>query len=214
MRCVDVDPKDVLENRFTSEDVKFYLCNLGPAVFFLVLVSALAVVMSFTGGRNVGRGVLLILMTVLLLIGCASRLISIRVKSNKRLKESVDKFGRDILEMDLRNPNNEVYMLHPDKYETYVIVSSRYLYFAKESVFALDDIKEAYIDLNDMAGQNKAGSGNQRPYDHNNKSARETTRFCKPAYITTMDGQKKRCLVALEEDQMRQLDEFLITLGK
>lgn len=214
MKYVNVDPDQILENRFTSEDLKFYLRSLVPAVGILLIMLVMTVFLGYLQGEVSVRMITMVIMILILFGGCAYKIISTRVKNNKRLKAIVDKFGRDNLAMDLRDPNNEVYMLHPEKYETYIIVSSRYLYFAKEAVFALDDIKQAYIEFNDSTHQNKAGDSNIRPYDHSRKDVKETVRFIKPAYITTMDGKTDRRLVALEQDQMYQLNEFFATLSK
>jgi len=214
MKYVNVDPDQILENRFTSEDLKFYLRSLVPAVGILLIMLIMTVFLGYLQGEVSVRMITMVIMILILFGGCAYKIISTRVNNNKRLKAIVDKFGRDNLAMDLRDPNNEVYMLHPEKYETYIIVSSRYLYFAKEAVFALDDIKQAYIEFNDSTHQNKAGDSNIRPYDHSRKDVKETVRFIKPAYITTMDGKTDRRLVALEQDQMYQLNEFFATLSK
>ena len=214
MKYVNVDPDQILENRFTSEDLKFYLRSLLPAVGILLIMLVMTVFLGYLQGEVSVRMITMVIMILILFGGCAYKIISTRVNNNKRLKAIVDKFGRDNLAMDLRDPNNEVYMLHPEKYETYIIVSSRYLYFAKEAVFALDDIKQAYIEFNDSTHQNKAGDSNIRPYDHSRKDVKETVRFIKPAYITTMDGKTDRRLVALEQDQMYQLSELFATLSK
>jgi len=214
MKYVNVDPDQILENRFTSEDLKFYLRSLVPAVGILLIMLIMTVFLGYLQGEVSVRMITMVIMILILFGGCAYKIISTRVNNNKRLKAIVDKFGRDNLAMDLRDPNNEVYMLHPEKYETYIIVSSRYLYFAKEAVFALDDIKQAYIEFNDSTHQNKAGDSNIRPYDHSRKDVKETVRFIKPAYITTMDGKTDRRLVALEQDQMYQLSELFATLSK
>lgn len=214
MKYVNVDPDQILENRFTSEDLKFYLRSLVPAVGILLIMLVMTVFLGYLQGEVSVRMITMCILILIMFGVCAYIIISTRVKNNERLKAIVDKFGRDNLAMDLRDPNNEVYMLHPEKYETYIIVSSRYLYFAKEAVFALDDIKQAYIEFNDSTHQNKAGDSNIRPYDHSRKDVKETVRFIKPAYITTMDGKTDRRLVALEQDQMYQLNEFFATLSK
>ncbi len=211
---VNVDPKEILENRFTWEDAKFYLRSVGPGFAVMLLLSVMFFALGAMSGRPLHSTLSLGSSGLIILALCVAKLVSTRVKTNKKMKTMVDKYGRGVLETDLRDLNNAVYMLHPEKYETYVIVSSRYLYFAKEAVFALDDITEAYIDLCDESHQMRAKESNVRPYDHSIKNVRETIRFCMPAYITTKDGQTHRLLVALDRVQMYELNEFLATLNK
>lgn len=215
MKGVYIDPKEILENNFTSEDIKFYLRSLGPATCGMLLIAIFSVVFTYIKADGDISGAMGMVAFVVLILGaCGVKLYSTRSKGNKRLKAMIDKYGRENLNMDLRDPYNEVFMLHPEKLETYVIVSSRYLYFSREGVFALDDIQQAYIEMYDNTSQNKAGESNVRPYDHSNKNVRETVRFCKPAYVITKQGQSERFLVALEQDQLNQLSELFATLGR
>ena len=214
MRYTDIDPKDILENRFEIEDLKFYLRHLGLPAAIIVLMPVMIIAMCVAVGVNVISVLPMIaIMPLIILVLCAAMIYSTRSGGNKRLKSTVEKYGRDNLEMDLRDPRNEVFMLHPDKLETYVIVSSRYVYFSKMAVFAIDDIKEAYIDLNDMTSQVKSHDNDVRPYDPKKKNVSETMRFCKPVYISTKDGHKERLLVGLDREQMDELNSILRSIN-
>lgn len=213
MRYTDIDPKDILENRFEIADLKFYLRHLGLAFAILVIMPVMFIALSVVVGRNVIQVLPVAIMPLMIFVLCAAMIYSTRSKSNQRLKSTVEKYGRDNLAMDLRDPDNEVFMLHPDKLETYVIVSSRYVYFSKMAVFALNDIKDAYIDLNDMTSQMKSHDNDVRPYDPKKKNVSETMRFCKPAYITTKDGHTERLLVGLDREQMDRLNSILRSIN-
>ncbi len=214
MKGVSYDHKQILENKFEKSDAVFYLKNLGLPFLIQFILIGLIISRMVRGGMNPIRGLVLVVPCLFIIIGCAGYLVYKRVSVNRGMKEDIEHIGLSNIQMDLNDPENEVFYLHPDRYETYTVISSRYIYFSKEAIYPINEIKNIYIDVADMSCQIKAGGNANQPFDPNSHSARDLIRFCKPAYITTIDGKTERKLISLYPEDMNTVNEIFRSISE
>ncbi len=208
MKGVSYDHKQILENKFEKSDAVFYLKNLGLPFLIQFILIGLIISRMVRGGMNPIRGLILVVPCLFIIIGCAGYLVYKRVSVNRGMKEDIEHIGLSNLLMDLNDPENEVFYLHPDRYETYTVISSRYIYFSKEAVYPVNEIKKIYIDVHDMSCQIKAGGTPHDTFDPKSDNPRNLIKFCKPAYITTKDGKTERKLISLYPEDMDKVNEI------
>ena len=214
MKGVSYDHKQILENKFEKSDAVFYLKNLGLPFLIQFILIGLIISRMVRGGMNPIRGLILVVPCLFIIIGCAGYLVYKRVSVNRGMKEDIEHIGLSNIQMDLNDPENEVFYLHPDRYETYTVISSRYIYFSKEAIYPINEIKNIYIDVADMSCQIKSGGNANQPFDPNSHSARDLIRFCKPAYITTIDGKTERKLISLYPEDMNTVNEIFRSISE
>lgn len=208
MKNVTFDPKELIATRFDKDDAVFYLKNLGLPFGVQIVFIIYTIMMMSIGRMSVVKGVIYLAVIVMLLVFCIGYLVYKRLSAQKVLKGCIDKIGMNIILADLQDKDNEVFFLHPDRYDTYIVISSRYVYFSREAIYPINEIKKIYIDINDNSCQIKAGPYGNKPFDPKDSSARNVIRFCKPAYVTTVSGTTDRWLAALTSEDMQTVNEM------
>lgn len=208
MKGVSYDHKQILENKLEKSDIIFYLKNFGPLFLVQFVFLGYMIVRIATGSADPLLGLFFIAFVLVVIFGCIGYLVYKRLSVNRGMKEDIEHIGLSNLLMDLNDPENEVFYLHPDRYETYTVISSRYIYFSKEAVYPVNEIKKIYIDVHDMSCQIKAGGTPHDTFDPKSDNPRNLIKFCKPAYITTKDGKTERKLISLYPEDMDTVNEI------
>ena len=214
MKNVTYDHNQILENKFEKSDAIFYLRNLGVPFFIQFILIGLIISNMVRSGINPIRGMIVVIPCLLIAFGCFGFLVYKRVSTNRGMKEAIERIGLSNIQMDLNDPENEVFYLHPDRYETYTVISSRYVYFSKEAIYPINEIKNIYIDVKDMSCQIKSGATANETFDPKSNSARNIVKFCKPAYITTIDGKTDRKLIALYPEDLNTVNDIFRSISE
>lgn len=128
-----------------------------------------------------------------------------------RYRKDIEKYGAQVLTNDLLKPDNDVFYLNGKKHETYVIISDAFLYLSHTRIFPLSEILTVNINPADapLATTPLIDFSFDKPYNPNSKNPREMARFMKRATIEFRNGRKEKCLLALEEYQLRELFQVL-----
>ena len=208
MRNVSYDPQELIATRFDKDDAVFYLKNLGLPLGIQIVFIVFTIAMMSVGRMNVVKGAMYITFFVMIIVFCVGYLVYKRLSSHKVLNDCVEKIGKSNILADLQDPDNDVFFLHQDRFDTYIVVSSRYVYFSREAIYPIDEIKRIYIDVNDNSCQIKAGSYGNRPFDPKDTDVRNVIRFCKPVYVTAAGGKTDRWLAALNPEDRQTLNEI------
>ncbi|SCW43356.1 hypothetical protein SAMN02910456_01098 [Ruminococcaceae bacterium YRB3002] len=202
-----VDPsRKVIDNRWDSNDTKFmvkmflprFLMGFIPALLFYLMcrIKSVPVILTVVGT------LMFLMFHLLVFTGCMIYLIYRSSTVRKTFNAYVDRFGRAELEAELMSENCRTFMIHPDKTETYVVITERFLIFSREHIFALDEIGDYRID--------QAARGDTvRPYDPKIKKINEHMRFVRKITIALKNGKTVQCNIALENDQLREFDNAL-----
>ena len=213
MKGVSYDHNQILENKFEKSDITFYLKNLGLPILIQLIMMGFLVFCMVIGRINVLKGILYLVVLTSFVVLMIGYLLYKRMTVNKGMKEDIDHIGKDNVLVDLNDFNNDVFFLHPDRYDTYIVISSRNVYFSRVAIYPINEIKKIYIDFDDMSYQMRAGGNTNKPFDPNNLSAGNVLRFCKPVYVTKTDGKTERRLIALSPEDMATVDGIFRTLG-
>lgn len=214
MTGVSYDYQQILENKFEKGDVLFYLRTFAPIIFFQLIMIGMIIYIFARGSVSGAHTLLYLFAFVMCDVVLFMILISKRKQGNTRLNSDIAKFGKDNLLADLNDPYNEVFCLHKDRYDTYIVISSKYVYFSKTAIYPIDQIKKIYIDINDNSYQIKAGGGPTKEFDPNNLSARNVVRFCKPVYITMADGIQERRIIGLFPEDLERVNTLFQSMGE
>ena len=201
-----VDPQKVIVNEWDREDVMFLVKNFLPR---LLMGMALPVLFYFMSSATTFPQSVRIIIALLFggayLLLFAVCMVFLIVRSNnarKRFNGMVERCGADQLKEELKDDDCRTFMLHPDKPETYVVLTKNFLIFSRENVFRLDEIKQYEIDKNTRGDTAK-------PYDPSNKKLQEQLRFVRALYITLNNGERIKCNAGLESDELRELNNAL-----
>ena len=208
------DHKQILENKMEKGDVLFYLRTFAPVIFFQLIMIGMIIYIFVKGSVSGAHTLLYLFAFVMCDVVLFMILISKRKQGNSRLQSDIDRFGMDNLMEDLRDLNNEVFCLHKDRYDTYIVISSKYVYFSKTAIYPIDQIKKIYIDINDNSYQLKAGGGPTQKFDPKSLSARNVIRFCKPVYITMADGTQERRIIGLFPEDLERVNALFQSMGE
>ena len=206
MTVQPVEPSKILDMKFDKEDVVFYVVNFLP---FLILMVALPVI--FTVSRiiipgndtnsMIKHGVLMLICNLIIfaISIVASRVIAIIGK--RKYNGYVKKYGYENLEAQLKEINNTVFYIHPEKYESYVIITREYLVFSRTMIIRLNEIRQIRF--------SRISKGDtKRPYQYSKRAA-EITRFIRKVYIVNEHGLEENYPVALSDEEYYALVNFL-----
>ena len=197
-----VDADKILAYRFNREDLVFYLKNFGPmAIINFVIMPVLFLVMAISRGYSVMKIVLLeagcLMVTVLIYACCMVYMYSVSSGIRKKYKAMIERYGEAALRQELNANDNMVFMLHPDKYETYIIITQNFFIVSREFIMRLDEIASISVDMSSARGDTT------RAFDPKRSSPRELTRFVKDIHIVTKRGTKIKQRVALDNDELQ-----------
>ena len=202
-----VEPSKVLDLKFDKEDVIFYVRNYLPFLLLMVGLSILFVVSHIFNPeedktRLILSGVSLLGFNLLFLVAAitASRIIA--AKGKKKYETFINKYGYDNLAAQLKDPENTVFYIHPEKYESYVIVTKEYLFLSRTMMIRLNEIRQMRFDR-------IARGDTSRPF-RNNKMASEITRFIRKVYIVDSQNKEDNFPIALSDDEYFALVNFLV----
>jgi len=212
MKNIPVNPADILAYKIDRQDVKTFAKNyakwLGMYLVFLFMYVITTRTVKDTSFLSLPT--LFLISMTLLFGGCFIYYGRVIYTGRARYRKDIEKYGAQVLTKDLSNPDNEVFYLNKNKYETYIVVSDVFLYFSHTRIFSWDEISKIYINPEEIHNLNKmdlnfSNNGGSEPYNPNSKNPKEMVRFLKHAGIVLKNGKKEECLMALEEDQLKAL---------
>ncbi len=216
MKNIPVNPADILAYKIDREDVKRFAANYAKwlgmylvVLFMYVMTTRTVKDTSFLSLLN-----LYFVFVTLLFLGCFFYYGRVIYKVRTRYRKDIEKYGAQVLTKDLINPDNEVFYLDRNKFETYVVLSDSFFYNSHTRIFSWDEISGVYMNpaethyLNSL-DLNSSNNGGIKPYNPNSKNPKEIVRFIKHALIVLKNGKKVKCVVALEEAQLKELLRIL-----
>ena len=210
MKNVPVNPADILAYKIDRDDVKRFAKNYAKwLAMYLVLLFMFIMIKSMVKNTSIISGPDLYLVFITLLFaGCFIHYGRVIYLARARYRKDIEKYGAQVLAMDLSKSGNEVYYLDRNKTETYMIISDTFLYFSHTRIFAWDEISKIYLNPAEIHYLNSldlhlSGNAGSKPYDPNSKNPKEMVRFFKQARIILKNGENVECLVALEDDQLK-----------
>ena len=207
MRLTNAKPDDILVLKFDKDDLKFYVRNFLPYLILAIVMPLLFILFGYLKGRNMILTYIAAVLAFLFQFGLMVVLLTIHfVKSHARRKEYhaiVAKYGKDNLTRDLSGELRGLFMLHPEKIETYEIITDSYFISSRSFIIRLDEISDYSIDYAHPRGDTT------RPYDFRKKHPRETVRFIKMMTIKSKNGQTTSFPVALSDEDLIAFDNYL-----
>jgi len=216
MKDVSIDPDQILSYKIDRQDVKRIATNYAKWFgFYLVFMFIVFIVLRQEKDTYTFSKIMFILLPMTLVYaGCFIYYGISILMPRKRCKKQIDKYGAQLLTSDLMKLDNDVFYLDANKSETYVIISGSFIYFAHDSIYSLDDISKVYIypgntKLKDDNNPLFSSTGMATPYNPFSRDPKEMARFIKKAVIELKNGKTIIRLVALEEDQTKELLNIL-----
>ena len=207
MRLTNAKPDDILVLKFDKDDLKFYVRTFLPYLIMAIVMPVILILMGHLKGRNMLIMYIGAILIFLFQFGLMAVLLTIHfIKSNMRRKEYhalVDKYGRDNLTRELSGELRGLFMLHPEKVETYEIITDNYFISSRTIIIRLDEISDFSIDYAHPRGDTI------RPYDNSKKSPRETVRFVKMMTVKDINGHSNTFPIALSDEDLAAFDGYL-----
>ena len=203
-----VEPEKVLKNDFDREDLMFYVRNFLPGFLMLFFSPFLTLAIGPYRGWGTVKLILVfgagMFMNMALFLG----LMLYMFFKSKRLREvfntNVKRYGYQLLAQEVNNRNNYVFMLFPNKYETYVILTQNFFIISREFIISRGEISNIRVDMASARGDTV------RPFDPSSRSAREIVRFMRDIYITDSKGVTYKKSVAFDDGEMEIFRKVLI----
>ena len=202
-----VDPAKVLAYKFDREDLVFYLRNFGPHFLFSLIFPFAVTALCYAKGYKPLFVVLVFFGTVLFFMGifviAMIYMWCISSGTRKSFKEQINKYGYDNLARELSAPDNRIFMLHPDKYETYVVITETYLIFSRSNIIRRDEVLNIFYDYNNPKGDTK------REFNPKSTRTQETVRFIRMLTVSLKNGTNKSIPVALTDGECPVFEKTL-----
>ncbi|GEM_PF-7131688 len=202
-----VEPDKVLKDEFNREDLKFYVKNFLPGFLMLFLMPFLFLVVGPYRGWGTVRLIIVfaasMFMNMSLFLGLMLYMFFKAKRHREVFNTNVKRYGYQTLAAEVCSGSNYVFMLFPNKYETYVILTANYLILSREFVIRRDEIGNIRVDMASARGDTI------RPFNPSSGSARETTRFVRDLYITDNRGITYKKPVAFDETEMANFRNVL-----
>ena len=201
-----VEPSKVLDLKFDKEDVVFYIKNFLPFLLLMLGMSIFFVVPRLFNPdidktELIISGLSMLGLNILFLVAALVACRILAIKGRKKFETYVSKYGYDNLAAQLKDADNTVFYIHPEKYESYVIISREYLFLARTTVIRLNEIRQMRFDR-------LAKGDTSRPYRYSSQAA-EITRFIRKVYIVNDQNKEENFPVALSDDEYYALVNFL-----
>ncbi len=201
------DYQQILENKFDFRDLLSYLLICAP----ILLIEAVIIGASAYFDRD------MFILSLLVLLPCDFAFVYLLRKKRKEhqseLEQVIAGIGMQNLLEAPRDPYTEVFCLHPDRYETYLVISDKHIYFSKTAIYTIDQIRSIYIDMDDNSHQIKGLGTPSGKFNPKSISARSMMRFCKPVYITMYNGKRDRRLVTLYQEDLERVNRLFHSMG-
>ena len=205
-----VDPKKVLYQKFDKEDFGFYLRVFLP--FFIFMLAApivFAIRILIRGDYDlksvVSKSLMMLAINFVILACSVVFMIIFSTITKKRYNKQVDKYGYETLATQLAQPYNAVTYIHPEKYESYVIVTGEFFILARTKIIRLNEIRQ-------MRFERTTRGNASRPFNISNKSPNEITRFIRQVHIIDAEGKDASYPVALPEFEYYDLVNYMATI--
>ena len=202
------DPAKILQEKFDKGDLVFYIRNFLPVLIFMMASPVVFVFLRInnqnTDKQTVIRGgiIILIVNTVMFIAAIIIAVLN-GSRSKKKYNAYVARYGYDELAAQLNDPENAVFYIHPEKFETYVIITKEFLILSKTMIIRLDEIRQ-------MRFSRTPRGDTSRPYDFKRKQAFETVRFVRNVNIVDNQGKDNAYPVCLSDDDYYFLVNYLI----
>ena len=202
-----VNPDKVLAYKFDREDLVFYLNNFGPRFLIALLIPFAATAICYTRGLTpITLGFIFVSLMIFqmgVFALCMAYMWWTSSGIRKSLKAQIAKYGYDNLARELNAPDNTVFTLHPDKYETYVVITDTYLIFSRSNIIRKDEVMNIFYAYNNPKGDTT------RPFNPKSKRVSETVRFIRTLTVTLKDGTTRSIPVALTDDECPLFEKTL-----
>ena len=197
------DPNKILKEKFDKDDLAFYIRNFLP-VFIFMMAAPVVFVFLRRNNPNTDRLIvmLLIVNTFMFIVAIIIAVIN-GSRSKKKYNAFVTRYGYDELAAQLNDPENAVFYIHPEKFETYVIITKEFLILSKTMIIKLDEIRQ-------MRFSRVSRGDTSRPYDFKRKQAYETVRFVRMVNIVDNQGKDNAYPVGLSDDDYYCLINYLV----
>ena len=204
-----VDPKKVLTQKFDKEDFRFYLRVFLPFLIFMFVFPFFFILRRYAADGDlksaISSGLTMFGMNFMILTCCVIFMFVFSTMTKKRYNKQVDKYGYDTLANQLAQPYNAVTYIHPEKYESYVIVTGEFFILARTKIIRLNEIRQMRFE--------RTTKGNaSRPFNIANKSPSEITRFIRQVHIVDAEGNDNSYPVALPEFEYYDLVNYMATI--
>ena len=203
-----VEPDKVLKNDFDREDLMFYVKQFLPRFLVLFFSPFIFLVVGPYCGWGTVRLILVfgafMFMNMALFLGLMLFLFFKSKKQREIFNTNVKRYGYELLAQEVNNRNNYVFMLFPNKYETYVILTQNFFIISREFIISRSEIGNIRVDMASARGDTI------RPFDPSSSNLKETIRFVRDIYITDSKGVTYKKSVAFDDGEMEIFRKVLI----
>ena len=202
------DPTKILKNKFDKDDLVFYIRNFLP-VFIFMMATPVDFIFLRINNHNTDRltvirgGIIILTVNTVMFISAIVIAVINGSRSKKKYNAFVTRYGYDELAAQLNDPENAVFYIHPEKFETYVIITKEFLILSKTMIIRLDEIRQ-------MRFSRVPRGDTSRPYDFKRKQAYETVRFVRMVNIVDNQGKDNAYPVGLSDDDYYCLINYLV----
>ena len=208
MRYQSTDPTKILQEKLDKGDLVFYIRNFLPVLIIMMGAPAVFVLLRINNQnidkQNLIRGsIMMLIANIVMFIVAITIAVLNGSRSKKKYNAFVAKYGYDELAAQLNDPENVVFYIHPEKHETYVIITKEFLILSKTMIIRLDEIRQ-------MRFSRTPRGDTSRPYDFKRKQAFETVRFVRNVNIVDSQGKDNAYPVCLSDDDYYFLVNYLI----